>query len=248
MSEYFKKMSESTLNDMREKYKESRVLWKLDELMNELGESLLRIGVNGTVHMSSLEESVDEAFEGPVVGYIKTEGRNVDLIQVEVTNSLPGGDGGYCYYVFHYVVQANTEGLEKKLDAEVKPVKKSFLSREVIDFRWQGGELTQRLNGDNELKNMILRGGLNQLPDLEVKPYRKTPWSGRINKDVRITKRPKTSSVRKAHEALEKTASFKQFFLNRYFFGHRVGVEFPTQETFEIYERISKHIRNIIAC
>jgi len=146
---------------------------------------------------------------------------------------------------------ANVKGLEGKLEAEVKPIKKGLLSREVVDFQWEGGYLAQLLNADADLRNMLLREGLNQLPNIEVKPHekpRQVPGIGKppqafleaqasFNQCVRITKMPRIPSDSEAREMFEA----RQIPL----WERKIGVELPTRETFEIYDRITQHIHRI---
>jgi len=188
------------------------------ELLNELCERLRDVGVNATVfHVSgSTIEAMEGMLIGSVFGCVKVEDRNIDLVQLERVERGGTGDseGGGPFqplgvYYYHYVVQTNVEGLEGKLEAEVKPVTKGFLSKEVVDFSWEGGELAQRLNADSELRNMLLREGLDKLPNIEVKPHKKPKHVPGIGKPpqafleaqasfkqcVRITKRPKIPSI-----------------------------------------------------
>jgi len=227
------------------------------ELLNELCERLRQIGVNATVF--SVSGSNIEAMEGMlignVVGCVKVEDRNIDLVQlerVEHGSVEDSGSGPFGVYYCHYVVQANVEGLEDKLNAKAKSITKGFLSREIVDFRWEGGELAQRLNADAELRNMLLREGLDKLPNIEVKPHKKpkhVPGIGKPPKAfldaqasfkqcVRITKRPKIPGILGAYQMFEVPGTP--------ILEGRVGVELPTRETFETYERIAQHIRNIV--
>lgn len=255
----FKKIREGFEERARQMHKGGMALAKVDELLNELCERLRQIGVNGTVHVTgSVEESMGVALTNYVLGHVKIEGRNIDLVQVE-RRSVGGpslGDSGIDYVVFmvfyyHYVVRANVEGLEDRLKAEVKPIKKGLLSREVVDFKWEGGELAQLLNTDFGLKNMMLKDGPTQLPNIEVKPHKKplqVPGIGKppqafleaqasFNQCVRITKRPKIPSNSEAHKMFE----VPQIPV----WERKVGVELPTRETFEIYNRIAQHIHSI---
>lgn len=215
----FKKMKEK-LDKASEEYRGREV-----NLLNELCERLRQIGVNGTVHVSeSWKEPMGRMRISPVLGYVKVEGRNIDLVQMEVRRHMDAeGDVQYLEYLYHYVVQAKVKGLESKLKAEVKSIKKGFLSREVVDFKWEGRELAQLLNADSTLRNMLLREGLNQLPKIEIRPHEK-------HQCIRITKQPKTREYTKAGSGSIQTLGRK---------------EFPTREAFEIYDRIAQHIRSI---
>ena len=253
----FRKMREGFEGRLREIQDKARA--GAVELMNELFDHLRQIGVNGTVHVAeSVPETKGGMLVGSVVGRVKIENRNIDSVQVETVH--PGGwvigDESnrvpFNVFNYHYVVQANVEGLENRLNAEVKPITKGFLSKEVVDFRWEGGELAQRLNADSELRNMLLREGLDKLPNIEVRPHQKprnVPGIGRPPQDfleaqasfkqcVRITKRPKIPSNSEAHQMFVVPGIPV--------WERKVGAELPTQETFETYERIAQHIHNIM--
>lgn len=98
---------------------------------------------------------------------MKVESRNIDLAQYDhhsQTHSNPrGGSHTTYFYDSHYYVYGSVEGLEGKLKAEAKPVKKGFFNREIVDYKWGGEELAQRLNADSELKSMLLREGLGEI-------------------------------------------------------------------------------------
>jgi len=265
----FKKMREGfegRLREIQEKARASAV-----ELMNELCDHLQQIGVNATVQSvtgttmggvfpgsADFYLSLSGMLVGNVVGRVKVEDRNIDSVQVETVH--PGGwvigDESnrvpFNVFNYHYVVQANVEGLENRLNAEVKPITKGFLSKEVVDFRWEGGQLAQRLNADSELRDMLLKEGLDKLPNIEVRPHQKprnVPGIGKPPQDfleaqasfkqcVRITKRPKIPSNSEARQMFEVPGIPV--------WERKVGVELPTQETFETYERIAQHIHNIM--
>lgn len=216
----FKKMKDK-IGKASEEYRAREV-----DLLNELCECLRQIGVNGTVHVSeSWKEPMGRMLISPILGHVKVQDRNIDLVQVEMKQHMDaeGDCVEYFEYFYHYVVQAKVKGLESKLKAKVKPIKEGFLSREVVDFNWEGRELAQLLNADSTLRNMLLREGLNQLPNMEVRPHEK-------HQCIRITKQPKIREYTKAGFGSIQTVGRK---------------EFPTREDFEIYDRIAQHIRSI---
>ncbi len=113
----------------------------------------------------------------PPLGCVKVEGRNIDLVEVSRLAQVVGSRGGpgHLVYRYNYVVKANVGNLENKLKAEAKQIKKGFLSSEIIDYNWEGGELAQLLNADSELKNMLLGLGA---PHLMVIPNKKDQYVG----------------------------------------------------------------------
>jgi len=266
-------MKEGFMKPMREMQDKARA--GAVELMNELCDHLQQIGVNATVQSvtgttiggalpgsTDFYQSLSGMLVGNVVGRVKVEDQNIDSVQVETVHPaqmralwVEGDESNrvpFSVFNFHYVVQANVEGLENRLNAEVKLITKGFLSKEVVDFRWEGGELAQRLNADSELRNMLLRDGLDELPNIEVRPHQKprnVPGIGRPPQDfleaqasfkqcVRITKRPKIPSNSEAHQMFVVPGIPV--------WERKVGAELPTRETFETYERIAQHIRNIM--
>jgi len=229
-------MSMSKKKDVAKEVKE-------DELINELCERLRQIGINATVVESGSPEDIGGLVTF-ALGSVKIEGRNLDLIQVgkisvpasqrEVgtyTRRVQPGEPGYTRemgqgsirYDYHYVVRVKVEGLESKLEAKFKPIKKrkGLFGKEVVGFQWEGGELAQRLNSDSDLKNMLLKEGLHRLL---IKPEKE-------HQCVRIT--PPTG--------LE-TFSFDFDSQHPAILGRKA---FPTREAFEIYDKIAQHIRSI---
>jgi len=118
--------------------------------------------------------------------------------------------------------------MEKEMKAEVDPVEKGLLKKEVIDFKWKGGRLAQLLGSDSTLSNMIYEAGI---PYLEVKPNKKDSF-------VAIsTARRKWSTTHVTINGIP---------VRRY--DITVGRKaFPSREAFDIYDRIAMHIRNITA-
>jgi len=95
----------------------------------------------------------------------------------------------------NYVVQAKVDGLEDRLKAELKTLRKSFLRREVVDFRWKGRELAQVLNSDANLRDTLchmdipryLNASLQIKPDkkhqrVRIRPISPSPYPGRPQK------------------------------------------------------------------
>jgi hypothetical protein len=139
-------------------------------LMNELCEQLRQIGINATLLESGSPEAVGPRWKkgifasSYVLGCIKVEGRNLDLVQVDKQGSI-------LVYGYHYVVRAIVEGLESKLWAQTQPIG-------PVDFLWQGGHIAQLLNADSDLQDMLLRAESNRLwisPDKKNQCVRITP-------------------------------------------------------------------------
>jgi len=180
-------------------------------LTNDLCEHLRQIGIDATL----LEAGSPGVVEGTC---IKVEGRNINFVQVQ---SLPS-TGGLRYH-YHYVVLANVEGLEGNLKAEVKPPaywKLDLNEKRVVDFQWEGGYLAQLLNADSDLKNMLLKGGLDKLV---IRPDR----GRRCVRIVHMLGTWPPITIGSATIAVGRKA-------------------FPTLEDFEAYDRIANTIGSIV--
>jgi hypothetical protein len=205
------------------------------DLINELCEHLRQIGIEATVldlkspeaiHHTPTMHIMYSIKNIPPLGCVKVEGRNIDL--VEVSRSLTGGEsargGPLLVYRYNYAVKANVGDLKDELKAKAKQIKKGFLSREIIDYKWEGGELAQLLNADSELKNMLLGFGS---PNLMVIPNKKDQYVG-ITPIVSST----TIVISGIPVKYDMTVGRKAF---------------PTREAFEAYDRIAQHIRSILS-
>jgi hypothetical protein len=211
-------------------------------LMGELSEHLHNLGLN----VSLLELDSPEAFRFPpyVLGCIKIEGRNIDMLLVQIAN------GPYQYY---YVVRANVDSLESKLKANFKSnwhdrcsqkpnfkwADKTLLEGGASSYRWEGGELAQLLNADSNLVHLLYSEGLDSL---EIRPDK-----GR--RCVRILHVHNWRSISKKDmgpgdiitghdedfEAYDRSGDL--FTVGR--------KQFPTRDAFEAYDRIAYAIRRI---
>jgi hypothetical protein len=202
-------------------------------LINELCEHLRQIGIEATVldlespeaiHHTPTMHIIYSMKNLPLLGCVKVEGRNIDL--VEVSRFFTGGSAraGHVVYKYNYVVKTKVGNLESKLKAEAKQIRKGLLDREIIDYNWEGGELAQLLNADSELKNMLLGFGS---PNLMVIPNKKDQY-------VEIT--PIVSSTTIVIGGIPVK------------YDMTVGRKaFPTREAFEAYDRIAQHIRKILS-
>jgi len=128
------------------------------------------MGLNATVEPKKSKRLGDLLPEilGPVVekGSVRVVNRNIDLVELEWLET------GYTRC--SYVVQARVNGLEDRLRAKGKPVRKSLLSRQVVDFKWKGRELAQVLNDDANLRDKLYRMNIaHWYAPLEIKPEKK---------------------------------------------------------------------------
>jgi len=145
-----------------------------EELMHDLCAHLQALGIHATLLASGSPDAIGPRWKkGPfisesVLGNIKIDGHNLDLLVVGRRSEGGGEDtSGGIVHPYFYVVRAPVEGLEKRLDAKSKSIRKGFFSKDVTDLQWEGGDLAQQLNADADLKAMILSTGL---VGLEVRP------------------------------------------------------------------------------
>jgi hypothetical protein len=212
-------------------------------LVNELCEHLRQIGVEATVldlkspeaiHHTPTMHIIYSMKNIPPLGCVKVEGRNIDLVEVcrffggsASTVGFGGsasGGGPLLTYRYNYVVKANVGNLKDKLKAEAKPIKTGLLNREIIEYKWEGGELAQLLNADSELKNMLLGLGA---PHLRVIPNKKDQY-------VEITPTVSSTTI-----VISGIPVKEDIIVGR--------KEFPTREAFEAYDRIAQNIRSILS-
>jgi hypothetical protein len=200
-------------------------------LINELCEHLRQIGIEATVldfkspeavHHTPTMHIIYSMKNIPPLGSVKVDGRNIDLVEVSrfsvggSSGAGGGGTAGYIVYRYNYIVKTKVGDLEDELKVEVNPIKKGFLTSEIVDYNWEGGELAQLLNADSELKNMLLGLGA---PHLMVIPNKK---------DQYVAIMPIVSST--AIGISDMTVGRKAF---------------PTREAFEAYDIIAQHTRKI---
>jgi hypothetical protein len=207
-----------------------------EQLMGELCEHLQQIGVKGTL----LDPSSPEGFRFPpfVLGCVKIEGRNVDVILVQSTN---------IWYNYYYVVRADVDGLEGKLRADFrsdwrdrcclkrdfKLVDESLITQEVSGAHWEGGELAQLLNADSDLAYTLYSEGLDRL---EIRPDR----GRRCVKILHPHQRRKVYSKRDMGPGdIEYTVGDE----SRFTIGRK---QFPTREAFEAYDRGAYSIKKVV--
>jgi hypothetical protein len=155
------------------------------------------------------------------MGAVRLANRNIDLVelaQYECPDSVGEYPSSTTSYRCNYVVWAKVEGTEDKVKVKLKSTRKHPLSREIVDFWWDGNELAQALNNDtdlrdrlNSMKKVLRLGFLFPVMRLEIKPYRK-------QQGIKII--PKGDYV--SPEAA-----------------------FPSIEAFEAFDRIAHHIRSI---
>lgn len=220
-----------------------------EALMGELCQHLRDIGVNAML----LEPNSPEAFRYPsyVLGHVKIEGRNIDSILAQYSSSGGGGsDGGsdetFAHYRYFYVVRANLDGFESKLNADFKSnwhdrcsqkrhsrwSDKTLIDGKVSDCRWEGGELAQLLNPDSELTQTLYSEGLDRLeirPDRGRRCVRIEHWHWKAYGSGDIG-----------------PGDFKNEHVRGTYLSSVGRKQFPSREVFEAYEGIAYAIRRVV--
>jgi hypothetical protein len=203
---------------------------KEEAKVEALAEHLRRMGLDVTVQS---KESGCIDGEEAIMGYVKVANRNIDLVELEsrTFTSVDMDGSGFSVDVFrcNFVVQVKVEGLENRLKAEGKPVRKRLLSKEVVDFKWVGLDLAQILNNDAYLKRYFCSLRLHD---------RFYPWGG-SECDLEIV------PYREEHCVIIRQKWASQWTANTYIYHGSPLSAFPTIETFEAYDRIAQHIRSV---
>jgi len=197
-----------------ELYGESKEGVKEIDLMNGFCEHLRRIGIDATLLKSGSPDTIEETC-------IKIEDRNIDFVQV---HRLPSTSGRPSELSYQYALRADIKDLEDKLKAEVSPPtywKLDLAQKRVVDFRWLGGELARLLNADSDLKDMLLKGGLDRLVIVPDKKHQ-------LVKIIHMPGTWTTITVGSVSTVIGRKA-------------------LPTPEDFEAYDKMAHHVRSIVS-
>lgn len=217
----------------RARARAQRYIVKLEEREKEetaaidaLCEHLKLLGVDATVESKGhkqFETSVEKNLA--IVGSVRVANRSIDLIewQLDVFDYWWGDyyKGRWDRYRCNYVLRLKVDGLEYQLKAKSEPVfvKKGFLKREFVGFKWAGNELAQVLNNDADITKMLYPlGKLNELRNVETIPY-------------------------KEHQCVRMRQVWVDEWTNRP--NQHLISAFPTIETFNAFDRIAQHILTI---
>jgi len=167
---------------------------------------------------------------------IKIGGRKFDLVILKFAGGSIGASRGFTIgpsigyqrenlgptlINFNYVVKGISNQNEADLKAEVKEKTEGLISKKLVDIKWVGGILAGQLNGDIDLKNMIMTS--NVLP-LKVEPDGKNNCVHIINeKGIRIIIQRSGILVQKAETRAE---------------------NFPPIETLDVIDKITSYIKS----
>lgn len=161
---------------------------------------------------------------------IEEEGDRVALTGQEIDEVKVSHLGASQYspasYSFYYGVRCNVEGIEKQVKGRMKIHKKGLIRREIVDIRWEGGELAGELNRNEELKKRLLQHARTS------KEWR-GPWHLEIFPDKKagiiwITTTKYMPPFPKSVKPFEVPEDLM-----------------PSETSFKLYNAIAKHMRNI---
>ena len=111
---------------------------------------------------------------------------------------------------------------EDDLKAQVKEKTEGLISKKLVDIHWEGGILAGKLNGDTELKNMIMK---SSVVPLKVEPDKKNNCVHIINeKGIRIIIQRSGIIVQKAQTRAE---------------------NFPPIEILDAIDKVANYVRSV---
>jgi len=166
---------------------------------------------------------------------IKISGRKFDLVILKFAGGSIGVGRGFTVgpqigyqrqnigptnINFNYIVKGAINVNENDLKAEVKTKTEGLISKKLVDINWEGGILAGELNGDSELKNMILK---SSVVPLKVEPDKRNNCVHIINeKGIRIIITRSGVIVQKAQTRAE---------------------NFPPLETLDVIDKIAGYVK-----
>ncbi len=202
---------------------------------NEVFRDLLAYYQNAGLSAVLLETDSPETLPGEKA--IKVSGRKFDLVVLKFAGGSIGVGRGFgvgpsiSYQTqnlgptkinFNYIVKGLGNANEKDLQAEVKEKTEGLISKKLVDISWVGGLLAGQLNGDGELKSMIMA---SSVVPLKVEPDVKNNCVRIINeKAIRIIIQSGGIFIKKAETRAE---------------------NFPPIETLNVVDKIAGYLRSV---
>jgi len=230
------------------------------EAVEDMCNYLKGIGVNARVlpkdspEVIPLDKVLGFTSGNPPLGTIKIEGKNIEL--VEIYRRTSGKSSGMKLSVGgigigvsssddenvfeRYIVRTDT-GLGKELKAELKPIEKGLVNKEVVGYEWKGGKLAKALGDDSSLLKMISDAYAKAMIFVDFNDKHKyVSISGtnvrKLKKEVSfniggfnpIGAAKTVSNIAKGQDVLNVWKNY-----------------FPTPEEFAVYDRIALDIKNL---
>jgi hypothetical protein len=149
-------------------------------VLEQLQLNLANLGITASIEPAreSLAEKVNPFDRTRMIGNVVLHNRLIDHIAVEGiyqsrTKSGPGGSRKVLQLAgvnLDYVVKGKFPGKSGIMQAKLNVKRKGILHPKVVDMHWDGSDLASKLNGDNEIRD-ILWQSLGELSarDIEVK-------------------------------------------------------------------------------
>ncbi len=164
---------------------------------------------------------------------IKIGGRDFDLVipklyrgakkvshDAELLAITKSKSKSYWVYRFHHIVRGLGSRNAEDLKAKAKPKWKGLRKKELLDVHWEGGKLASVLNGDADLKTLILKNGTVPL---------------------KVEADPKYDVLRIIHEkkifVVEERSGFRKKTTR--------SVGFPPVEALDVTDRIAQHAQAV---
>lgn len=200
------------------------------EVFRDLLAHYQNAGINAVLLEKDNPETVDKETA------IKINGRNFDLVILKFAKgSMAVGRGGgfgpsiskkvtktHPTLQFHHIIKSMGNRREDDLKVEMKEKQKGFISKKLVDIEWKGGKLAGLLNGDADLKNMILATGTTSL---KVEPDRK-------NDCVRVIHQKGIDLIVEGGGVFIKKTETR-------------AENFPSIETLDIIDRMAEHVKSV---
>jgi len=201
----------------------------------EVFRDLLAYYQNAGLNVELLETDNPQTIPGEKS--IKVSGRKFDLVILKYASGSIGAGRGFSVgpsigyqrqslgptnINFNYIVKGMSNMNEDHLKAQVKEKTEGFISKKLVDIHWEGGMLAGQLNGDTELKSMIMK---SRVVPLKVEPDKKNNCVHIINETgVRIIIQRSGVIVQKAETRAE---------------------NFPPIETLDVIDKIATYVKSV---
>jgi len=202
---------------------------------SEVFRDLLAYYQNAGLNVELLETDNPQTIPGEKS--IKVSGRKFDLVILKYASGSIGAGRGFTVgpsigyqrqslgptnINFNYIVKGMSNMNEDNLKAQAKEKTEGFISKKLVDIHWEGGMLAGQLNGDTELKNMIMK---SSVVPLKVEPDKKNNCVHIINETrIRIIIQRSGIIVQKAETRAE---------------------NFPPIETLDVIDKIATYVKSV---
>ncbi len=201
---------------IQDKLEEKDLLHYDYKLCEDLKKHLSSLSIESRVVFPGTSECIHkhvrlEPFERLLTGSLKVYRKNFDFFDICEYER-------YSILYFGYVLERQTALPSTDFNVGLKVIKKGLFNKEIVGFKWVGGELAERLNSDEELMTMV-KGIKKESPSLGVGG----PVSGW------------GSTLHVYASKWENSITFWQPF--------RDPRELPSKEDIEIAEKVSEHIQ-----